>query len=169
MGSGKWFWYTNTGGPREIIAVPAKEGLHVIALHQVYTSGENTDVSVKGKVGMLNVDPSELNVDAPTDTVETTIQVSATVNLDDLVAEGFGLGLPKEYTDLPIKQDDPNDPSTASYTQTVTIDHAASLTVDIQGQGSDDLDLFLGDAQGAQQVGDGGPIRQIHHLRLTHR
>ncbi len=143
MGSGKWFWYTNTGGPREIVAVPAQEGLHVVALHQTYTSGENTDVSVSGKVGMLTVNPSQLDVGAPTDTVEATITVSASVNLDDLVAEGFGLGLPEEYTDLPIQQDDPNDPSTASYTQTVTINHAASLTVDIVGQSSDDLDLFL--------------------------
>ena len=143
MGSGKWFWYTNTGGPREIVAVPASEGLHIVALHEVYSSGEHSDVSVSGKVGMLTVDPSKLDVDAPTDTVEATINVSASVNLDDLVAEGFGLGLPEDFTDLPIKQDDPNDPSTASFTQTVTIDHAASLTVDIVGQGSDDLDLFL--------------------------
>jgi hypothetical protein len=143
MGRGRWFWYTNTGGPREIVAVPAQEGLHVVALHQVYTSGENTDVSVSGKVGMLTVDPSQLDVDAPADTVEATIQVSASVNLEDLVAEGFGLGLPEEFTDLPVTQDDPNDPSTASYTQTVTIQHGASLTVDIQGQSDDDLDLYL--------------------------
>ncbi len=143
MGSGKWFKYTNTGGPREIVAVPAHEGLHVVALHQVYTSGENTDVSVSGHVGVLNVDPLQLDVYDPTDTVETTIVVSASVNLDDMEAEGFGLGLPENFTDLPINQDDPNDPSTSSYTKTVTIDHAASLTVDIVGQGSDDLDLYL--------------------------
>ena len=162
MGSGRWFWHTNTGGPREIVAVPAKEGLHVVALHQVYTSGENTDVSVQGKVGMLTVAPSKLNVDAPTDTVETTIEVSATVNLDDLVAEGFGLGLPQEYTDLPIKQDDPNDPTTASYTQTVTIEHAASLTVDIAGQGGDDLDLFLVNPHGRIVASSTTPTAKEH-------
>ena len=143
MGSGRWFWYTNTGGPREMVAVPASEGLHAVALHQVYTSGEYTDVSVQGKVGMLTVDPSEMDVAAPSDTVTATIEVSASVNLDDLVAEGFGLGLPETYTDLPIQQDDPDNPWTSSYTQTVTIEHAASLSVDIEGQDSDDLDLFL--------------------------
>ena len=143
MGSGKWFWYTNTGGPRELVAVPAQDGLHAILLHEVYTSGEYNDVSVSGKVGTIAVNPNPLNVDAPSDTITTTIHVVASVNMDDLVAEGFGLGLPEEYTDLPIKQDDPNNPWTASYTQTVTIDHAASLEVAIQGQASDDLDLYL--------------------------
>ncbi len=147
-GAGRWIWYTNTGGPREMVAVPAQEGLHVIALHQTYTSGEHNDVSVSGQVGMLNVDPSPLNVDAPTDTMTVTVNVSASVNLDDLVAEGFGLGLPETYTDLPIQQDDPNDPTTASYTQTVTIEHAAYLNVDIVGQDSDDLDLYVVDPNG---------------------
>jgi hypothetical protein len=143
MGNGRWFWYTHTGGPREMVAVPAKEGLHMVALHQVYTSGEYIDVGVQGKMGMLTVNPSEMNVDAPTDTVTATIEVSASVNLDDLVAEGFGLGQPETYTEQPINQDNPNNPWTASYTKTVTIDHAATLVVDIKGKSSDDLDLFL--------------------------
>ena len=147
-GSGRWIWHTNTGGPREMVAVPAQEGLHVITLHQTYTSGEYNDVTVRGRVGMLSVNPSPLYLDAPTDVVTTTVNVSASVDMDDLVAEGFGLGLPETYTDLPIYQDDPNDPATASYTQTVTIEHAAYLNVNIQGQASDDLDLYLVDPLG---------------------
>ncbi len=162
MGSGKWFWYTNTGGPREMVSVPAQDGLHLIALHQTYTSGEYNDVSVYGKVGMLTVNPNPLDVPAPTDVVTTTIQVSASVAMDDLVAEGFGLGLPQEYTGLPIKQDDPNDPTTASYTQTVTIDHAASLSVDIYGQASDDLDLFLVNPYGQIVAASTTPTSEEH-------
>ncbi len=148
LGSGTWLKYTNTGGPREIVAVPARTGLNLVALHQVYTSGENTDVSIKGSMGTLTVDPNQLNVNAPTDTVEATITVSASMNLDDIVAEGFGLGLPEDYKDQPVKQDNPNDPSTASYTKTVTIAHGAALTVDIEGKSSDDLDLFVYDPSG---------------------
>jgi len=147
-GSGRWLWYTNTGGPREMVAVPAQEGLHVIALHETYTSGEYNDVSVSGKVGMLSVEPSPLNLDAPTDVITTTIKVSASVKMDDLVAEGFGLGLPETFTDLPINQDNPNNPWTSSYTQTVTLEHAAYLNVDIEGQDSDDLDLYVVDPDG---------------------
>ncbi len=162
VGSGRWVWYTNTGGPREMVAVPAQEGLHVIALHEVYTSGEYNDVSVKGQVGMLNVSPSPLNVDAPSDVVTTTIHVSASVDMDDLVAEGFGLGLPETFTDLPIKQDDPNDPWTSSYTQTVTIEHAAYLNVDIQGQDGDDLDLYLVDPMGRVVASSTTPTAEEH-------
>ncbi len=162
MGSGKWRKYTNTGGPREMVAVPARDGLHAILLHEVYTSGEYNDVSVRGKVGMLQVNPSPMDLDAPTDTVEATITITPSVNLDDLVAEGFGLGLPHEYKDLPIQQDDPNDPSTASYTQTVTIDHAASLRVDIQGQSSDDLDLYLVDPNGMVVASSTSPTAEEH-------
>ena len=76
-------------------------------------------------------------------TVTETITVQASVDLDDLVAEGFGLGQPEYYEDQPIQQDDPNNPGTASYSKVVTIDHAASLSVTIHGQSSDDLDLYL--------------------------
>lgn len=148
IGSGRWIRNTSTGGPREIVAVPATQGLHVIALHNVLYGGEYTDEAFRGQVGTLNVAPSALDLDAPSNSVYAEITVSSSLALDDLVAEGFGLGLPELYTDQVVNQDNPNDPSTASYTRTVTIDHAASLDVQVAGQGDTDLDLFVYDPSG---------------------
>ncbi len=50
----------------------------------------------------------------------------------------------EETSDLPIEQDDPEDPTSAGHKQALRLDEAAgSLSIDLTGEAEDDLDLFL--------------------------
>jgi hypothetical protein len=143
QGGGRWLWDTATGLNREIVTAPAREGLHVIALHNVIFGGDAIYESVTGQAGLIMAEPSVIDEVAVTDSGTVQVTVNATVPLPDLVAEGFGLGKPEVYPDQVVYQDDPDDPSTASYTRTVTIEHGARLDVEIHGQAGDDLDLYV--------------------------
>ena len=55
--------------------------------------------------------------------------------------DGFGLSQPS-VTQEPVKQDDPNDPASASNKKNVTLSHASKLTVRTQ-LASNDIDLFV--------------------------
>ncbi len=152
QGYGMWLWDTATGTNREIVTAPAQPGLHVIALHNVIFAGEALYESFTGQVGVITTNPSSIEELALTSSGTVTVTVNASIPLPDLVAEGFGLGKAETYTDQVVSQDDPDDPATASYTRTVTIDHGARLDVEIHGQASDDLDLYV------YYLTDAGPV-----------
>ena len=65
---------------------------------------------------------------------------NASVDLDGLEAEGFGLSQP-QVTSETVKQDDPNDPSTASVKKNVAINHASRLHVETSLD--QDVDLYV--------------------------
>jgi hypothetical protein len=67
----------------------------------------------------------------------------SSIPLSGLVIQGFGLSTPDIQTDLPIQQDDPNDPSTSTYTQEITLENAGLLDIQVSGGENDDIDLFL--------------------------
>ncbi len=152
LGNGQWLWDTATGTNREIVTAPAQPGLHVIALQNVIFGGDALYESFTGQVGLIMANPPEIRDLELTGSGTVTVTVNATIPLPDLVAEGFGLGQPQLYTDQVVNQDDPNDPSTASYTRTVTLEHAARLDVEIHGQPGDDLDLYVYYMAGADLI-----------------
>lgn len=147
-GAGVWQFMTNTGGAREIVAAPAQPGLNLIALHTVNFSGIRFGEQVTGQVGTIRATPSRVEIIALTNSGSTQVTVQSSLALDGLGAEGWGLGRPETFTNQVAKQDDPNDPATASYTRTVTLDHAARLDVAVSGQAGNDLDLYVYDPDG---------------------
>jgi hypothetical protein len=68
------------------------------------------------------------------------VTFEAGLDLDGLVAEGFGLSQPSVTTEAAF-QDDPNDPSTASVKKTVEIAHASRAV--FATALTQDLDLFV--------------------------
>ncbi|MCD6289592.1 MAG: S8 family serine peptidase, partial [Anaerolineae bacterium] len=143
QGYGVWLWNTATGTNREIVTAPAQPGLHVIALHNVIFGGDAIYESVTGQAGTIGAQPASIDEVALMNNGTVTVTVNATVPLPDLTVDGFGLGKPETYTDQVVHQDDPDDPSTASYTRTVTIEHGARLAVSVNGQADTDLDLYV--------------------------
>ena len=141
-GSGRWRFETSSGESREIVAAPAAEGLHGIFLHQVKVDGEALDEPFEGKTGLVTVDPGEIEVVGDL-TGSTSISVSSQLDLEELVAEGFGISKP-EITRETAQQDDPDDPLSASVVKEVEISNGALLevTTDNLAFGSD-LDLFV--------------------------
>src|SRR6185436_9189746 len=69
------------------------------------------------------------------------VTFSSSVDLAGLKAEAFGLSQPTSTTET-ARQDDPNDPSTASVKRNFTIGHAsqATFTTDLA---ANDLDLYV--------------------------
>jgi len=148
LGSGKYRWQTNTGGPREIVAVDAKPGLHLIALHNVLYAGKDTSEPFTGQVGTIRVTPRSIEITTDQDTGSVQVTVQSSLALEALAAEGWGLSLPETFPDQVARQDDPNDPATASYTRTVTVEHAALLEVFTGNSPGNDLDLYVYDPDG---------------------
>jgi hypothetical protein len=140
-GAGVWKFNTASGGAHEVVTARAQEGLQSLVQHQVGWTGDKFDVPFSPKLGSATVTPSSVTQSTAADSGSFDVSFKATVDLDGLVAEGFGLSQPS-VTQEPVKQDDPNDPSTASNKKNLTLSHASRLSVRTQ-LGSDDVDLFV--------------------------
>ena len=141
QGSGRWGYDTSSGGPREIVAGTLQEGLHGIFLHHVKVDGDTLDEPVHGRVGKMIVAPG--TVQGAGRSGSQTISVYSELSFDGLVATGFGVSSPTTTTES-ISQDDPNDPSTASFSRTVTMTNGAELTVaTCCTANNSDIDLYL--------------------------
>lgn len=172
VGAGIWTFQTATGGPREIVAGPAGQGLQAVVHHQVLHAGDRFHTPFETTVGSMSVDPTSVEQTVVEDTGSFEVTVSSNIELSGLAAEGFGLSQPELVPFTPA-QDDPNDPSSASVKHPVTIEHGASLEV-ATNDASNDLDLFVvydadGDGEftnaeiiAASQSGDG-----IEHISIS--
>lgn len=149
-GAGVWIFNTSSGGPREIISAPYVPGLNLIALHNVNFQGAAISEGVTGKVGTISVNPSPINVIAKAGKGANKIKVgiNASLPLSGLVVDAFGLGAPQTFPGQVVKQDDPNNPATASYVRKITIQHGALLEVSTGNSPGNDIDLYLYDPTG---------------------
>ncbi|CAN5798957.1 hypothetical protein BH23CHL2_BH23CHL2_17480 [soil metagenome] len=141
QGSGRWGYQTSSGGPREIVAAVIEPGLNGIFLHQVKVDGGMLNEPLHGNIGMVNVAPGVVQgADA---TGSQTISLYSELPFSGLQATGYGVSAPMTTTET-IFQDDPNDPSTASFSTNVTMNNGAELTVATccTANGSD-IDLFV--------------------------
>ena len=93
---------------------PIREGLHGIFLHQVKVDGSTLNDAVSGTAGLVNVDPGEIS---GTGSGSEVLTISSEVALGGFVADAFGLSQPSNTTET-VNQDDPADPSTASFSTT---------------------------------------------------
>ena len=139
-GAGVWQFDTATGGPADLVTAPAQEGLHAVVLHQVGWQGDDFHTPFKVTVGGASVSPTSVEEETATGTGSFDVTFTSTVDLDGLVAEGFGLSQPTIETPA-VQQDDPNDPSSASVKRNVTLSHASRLTVTTELD--QDIDLFV--------------------------
>ena len=140
-GAGVWGFDTATGGASDLVAARAQEGLHEVALHQVGFDGGKFNVPFQSTVAGASVSPSAVSQHTADGTGVFDVTFKAGIDLPGFNAEAFGLSQPI-LKDEVVHQDNPNDPSTASVKENVTIAHAsrATFTVDVA---SDDVDLFI--------------------------
>lgn len=144
IGSGRYRYDTSSGGPRDLVAAPARAGLHGVLLHHVKVDGERLDTPFSGRTGLVTVDAGALaeTVTAAEPTGSVDVTVDTELDFDGFTAEGYGLSAPRVETGT-VQQDDPADPSTASFTTTVTAEDAALLEVATGGAAGSDLDLYV--------------------------
>jgi hypothetical protein len=141
LGSGVWTFDTATGGAEDFVAAPVQEGLHNIALHQVSWQGDDFTTPFEVTLGGASVSPAAVDITTAADSGSFDVTFTASVDLDGLMAEGFGLSQPQSFTE-PTQQDNPNDPSSASIKHDMTIDHASTATIALD-VGNEDVDLFV--------------------------
>ena len=141
-GTGKWTYHTATGGPREIVAAPVTAGLNVVALHNVMFDGAEHFEAFTGQAGTILAAPNPVDLFVGSSTSGSfPMTVKSSLALSALDVSGFGLVAPETKT-LPQVQDDPDDPSTATYKFPITIRDGALLEVSTAAEDGD-LDLFL--------------------------
>ena len=140
VGAGVWLFDTATGGPSDLVTAPAQEGLHAVVLHQVGWQGDDFHTPFEVTVGGASVNPTAVEDTTADGTGSFDVTFTATVDLDGLEAEGFGLSRPTTETPN-VQQDDPDDPSSASVKRDVTLEHASRLTVSTELD--QDIDLFV--------------------------
>ncbi len=143
IGSGRWLYQTSSGINVEMVSAPAQEGLHAILFHQVKVDGRKLEEWFGGSVGLVTLDPGIVKASGPAGTGSIEITISSELDLSYFTAEGFGLGTPVTTRET-VYQDDPADPSTASFVTTVDIEHGARLDVSTccTDSGSD-IDLYV--------------------------
>lgn len=143
IGSGRWVYQTSSGGPRELVAAPVQDGLHALLFHQVRVDGSLLDDTFGGSVGLVTIDPGTVSASAPAGPGSAQVTLNSELDLNAFVAEGFGLGAPVTTIEN-VSQDNPNDPSTASFVTTVEINHGALLEVMTANSGAgSDIDLYV--------------------------
>jgi len=141
LGDGRWSFQTSSGGAREVVVAPVREGLHGVALHHVIADGAKLDEPFTTRTGLVSINPGAIM--SPPTTPPVTATLSTQVALTGLTADGFGLSKPVTGRH-PVAQDVPGDPSTASFSTTVSLSHAALLDVSItHSDHGSDLDLYV--------------------------
>ncbi|HEY7003061.1 MAG TPA: S8 family serine peptidase [Gaiellaceae bacterium] len=147
LGSGTWAFDTATGGAEDFVTAPMQEGLHAIVEHGVGYDGGKFDVPFKTTVGSAVVAPSEVNATTSSNSGAFDVTFKSTLDLSGVAADAFGLSQPTVLTRT-AHQDDPNDPTSASVKEAVTINHASKARFATALDGND-VDLYvLYDANG---------------------
>jgi len=141
-GTGKWTYHTATGGPHEVVAAPVTPGLNVVALHNVMFDGNDDAATFDGQVGSILATPNPVDLFVGRVTSGGfAMTVRSSLTLPALEVSGYGLGMPETKT-LPQIQNDPDNPSTATYRFPIAIQDGALLEVSTAAA-EGDLDLFL--------------------------
>ena len=145
VGDGVFLTSTSSSTNREFTAAPYTPGLNFIALQNVNYAGRQTTESISLRAGSLAVSSSPIDVSRTTFEPNASVSETmvSTLPLSGLVADGFGFSAPETFTGQTVRQDDPNDPSSASYKKQLTLQHAGLLNVAVNGGASDDLDLYV--------------------------
>ena len=141
LGSGTWAFNTATGGAEDVVTAPVQQGLHSLVQHGVSYDGGKFEVPFQTTLGSAVVDPTEVEQTVSGNSGSFDVTFEATVDLAGVSAEGFGLSQPEVRTET-AEQDDPNDPSSASVKETVTIDHASRATFSVS-LANNDIDLYV--------------------------
>ena len=155
---GTWQFFTETGGPKEIVGGATSDGLGYISLHNVLNAGRLIGEPVVGQAFEMSVAPAPLAAEATTvvsanpPTVGATIDATVATTADLAGGVGllaFGPSQPIELTGEPIAQDNPNSLCEPSWNMPIEIVDGGLLEATTSSDTPNlDIDLFL--------VGDNG-------------
>jgi hypothetical protein len=154
--AGVWRFDTATGDYEEWVTAPVTPGLNLVLAHNQLISGDRFDIPFE-----LSLDRAVLKPDsiAAQGSGCQAVTFTPSFALEALAAEGFGLAAPEHLAGQTVGQDNPNDPLSAAWRRTFSIAHGSSIRITVDGEGDNDLDLFLyhdtngdGQPQATEQV-----------------
>ena len=150
---GKWAFYTETGGAKEIVGGIASDGLGLLSLHNVLNAGRVVGEPVVGHAYQLSVDPAPLTAEAttiaganpPTMAAQIDATVEATADIPDgLSMLAFGPSQLDKRPNRSITQEIASSPCSAKTIIPVTVIDGGLLEVTTtSAEASLDIDLYL--------------------------
>ncbi|MFN8498430.1 MAG: DUF4397 domain-containing protein [Anaerolineae bacterium] len=140
---------TATGGTAEWLSAPLTKGLNLFAMQNVLYGGQSpAGVPFTTTVGSAVISPTAVAFTAPGPSGSFQVGLTASLDLDGLAAQAYGLSAPEVHRDA-VGQASPagslSDPN-GNKTYPVTVRNSALLDIDLQPNGSFtgyDLDLYL--------------------------
>lgn len=157
LGSGRFAFDTATGGPREVVAGEIRDGLGFLALHNVLYAGTQFGEPLVGAAYAVQATPFPVVITTPV-TFGHWAQIFSTTRAipEGIRVLAFGLSQPAVFTNQTARQDDPNNPCTASwvYTQTIRTGGLLEVTTASNVPGLDiDLYVYRDDGNGVFECG----------------
>lgn len=143
INNGKWAFQTSTSGPADMVMSPLADGLNLILEHNVLFGGDAFTVPFTQTVGTAVLDPAPIVIQACGDAGSVPLTLRTNVALPELQGVAFGLAQPQTVANQAIGQDEYANPSSASFSQTLTLTNTGRLEVNLRGQPGNDLDLYL--------------------------
>jgi hypothetical protein len=137
-----WPFNTSSGGNEDWVSAPiGGSGLHEVMLDNVLFSGQGFDLPFETEVGSVGLSTDDVQVVGGQCTPFT---LTPTLGLTDLTVRAFGVSAPQVFQAVVAAQDDPNNATTSSFKQDVTLPtDAGRFVVTLDGEDDDDLDLYV--------------------------
>ncbi len=142
-----WSYHTDGGRNRELLVTDADVGLHVMLHQAVLYGGHQRAVPFTTTLAVASVQPNPLVI--PPGLHDTAQTFSLTFKTGLAISEGltmgaaFGWYVPTVLTRQVVVQDDPNDPTTASWLYPILLSDTYRLEVAITGATGPDYDLYV--------------------------
>ncbi|HFD39157.1 MAG TPA: hypothetical protein ENJ31_04825, partial [Anaerolineae bacterium] len=156
-----WRYFTNAGTNHEFVAAPGYDGLHVMLHHAVLYGGNQTAVPFTTTVGLASISPNPVVLPAGLTCVSQTFTMTfkSSMDLADglVLGDSFGWYTPTTMISQTIYQDDPDDPTTASWVYPIQLVNSYRLDVETYNATGPDIDLYVvadNDSSGTWTPGD---------------
>jgi hypothetical protein len=136
-----WPFQTSSGGYEDWLIAPAGDGLHEVMLHNVLFSGAQYEMPFETTASSVEVSRTFIPI-----LNEECVPLSITpqIEMTGFRALGFGPSPAENFFDVPAVQDDPADPSTASFKHDVVLENGgAGLMASVIADPNDVLLLFV--------------------------
>ena len=147
IGNGIYKFQTATGMNKEVISVPATQGLNEILLHNVLFSGINLQEGFRGEMNRMFSYPLEFgNTHIVSTGVNSTGFFPVTFNSSksiDNISTTTSIGMSKVYNNQLIKQDTPSAPATSSWLKKFRVTDGTELRVSTTSSQPIDIDLYI--------------------------
>ena len=135
--AGVWRFDTSSGKAEDWVSAPLQPGLHLIAVHNVLYEGDKFDVPFTITVGKLLMNPYPVQITATNPSGTLDLNMKSNFVFNGFQIDAFGPACP-ETLQGKVSQG-------ADSWHEISIDHCASLEVNLDGPDGTDLDLSLYD------------------------